>query len=107
MPQRQWRSSAYSRKSQEVCTGTFCTILNHQSLHCADLYGPQDTASVASAAQAVLTGADLIMEELPESLSGDMVLRHAAQGLGWAHGSLEQELVAVMQQRSAELDVEE
>ena len=64
---------------------------------------------MASAAQAVLTGADLILEELPGSMpeAQARVLRHAGQALSSAHSSLHEELEAVMQQHSAELNVEE
>lgn len=64
---------------------------------------------MASAAQAVLTGAELILEELPGSLleTQKRVLRHASQALSSAHSSLHEELEAVMQQHSAELNVEE
>ena len=34
----------------------------------ADLFGPQDPESVASAANAVMTGSELIFEELPADL---------------------------------------
>ena len=64
---------------------------------------------MASAWQAVLTGADLILEELPGNMpeAQARVLMNAGQALSCTHSSLHEELEAVMQQHSAELNVEE
>ncbi len=64
---------------------------------------------MASAWQAVLTGADLILEELPANMpeAQARVLMNAGQALSSTHSSLHEELEAVMQQHSAELNVEE
>ena len=76
---------------------------------CADLYGPQDPESVASAAQAVMTGSELILEELPANLpeSHSKALDDAREALCSASERLQAQLDAALQDQNAELSAEE
>ena len=89
MSRQQWHALANFYKSPESAPAPSVELCHQRRVACADLYGPQDTASVASATQAVLTGAELILEELPGSMpeAQKRVLRHAGQTLSSAHGS--------------------
>lgn len=75
----------------------------------ADLYGPQDTESVASAAQAVMTGSELIAEELPARLpeGHSKALNDVIQALSSAHEALQADLDAALNHQNAELSAEE
>ena len=75
----------------------------------ADLYGPQDAEAVASAAEAVMTGVELIAEEVPANLpeAHSKALSDASQALRTAYESLCTELQVSLQHQNAELSAEE